>query len=97
MEHNLQLIKITKNFQVTLPSKLRNVFKLKEGDYLEAKVKNGAFIFKPKKLVDIDPSQSWFWTKEWQEKEREADKSIKNGNVKSFNSADGLIKDLNSA
>ncbi|MCK5320633.1 AbrB/MazE/SpoVT family DNA-binding domain-containing protein [Candidatus Parcubacteria bacterium] len=57
MENNLQLIKITKNFQVTLPSKLRNILKLKEGDYLEAKIKNGVFIFKPKKLVDIDPDQ----------------------------------------
>ena len=57
MENNLQLIKITKNFRVTLPSKLRNIFKLKDGDYLEVKVKNGAFVFKTKKLVDIEPDQ----------------------------------------
>ena len=54
MQTALQLIKITKNFQITLPAKLRSFFKLKEGDYLEAGLKDGAFVFKPKKVVDID-------------------------------------------
>lgn len=54
METTLHLIKITKNFQITLPAKLRGRFGLKEGDYLEASAKEGAFIFKPKKVVDID-------------------------------------------
>ena len=29
----------------------------------------------------IDKSQLWFWTKEWQKKEREADEDIKKGRV----------------
>src|SRR5438045_642433 len=27
----------------------------------------------------IDPDQAWFWTREWQEKEREVDESIARG------------------
>ncbi len=95
METTLQLIKITKNFQVTLPAKLRNIFKLKEGDYLEANVKNGAFVFKPKKMVDIDSDQAWFWTDEWQEKERQADEDIKKGNVSGpFDNIDDCLNAL---
>jgi len=46
----------------------------------------------PKKLVD--KSQAYFWTRKWQEAEREADEDIKAGRVKAFDSVDELIKDL---
>jgi len=93
---NLTLIKITKNFQVTLPAKLRQVLKLKEGDYLEAKLEKQALVLRPKKLVDIDPDQAWFWTDEWQNKEKEVDKKVKQGRVKRFKSFNALAKELNS-
>ena len=46
----------------------------------------------PKKLVD--KSQAYFWTRRWQEGEREADEDIKAGRVKTFDSIDELVKDL---
>jgi len=46
----------------------------------------------PKKLVD--KSQAYFWTKKWQEGERAAAEDIKAGRVKTFESVDELIKDL---
>jgi hypothetical protein len=46
----------------------------------------------PKKLVD--KSQAYFWTKRWQEGEREAAGDIKAGRVKTFDSVDDLIKEL---
>lgn len=39
-------------------------------------------------------NQAYFWTKRWQEGEREADEDIKAGRVKTFDSVDELIKDL---
>jgi hypothetical protein len=42
----------------------------------------------------VDKNQSYFWTKEWQKAEREADKDIKAGRIKIFQSVDELIKDL---
>jgi len=39
-------------------------------------------------------SQAYFWAKRWQEVEREADEDIKTGRVRSFNSVEELIKDL---
>jgi len=46
----------------------------------------------PKKLVD--KNQAYFWTKRWQEGEREADEDIKAGRIKTFASVSELIKDL---
>jgi hypothetical protein len=42
----------------------------------------------------IDKSQAYFWTKKWQEGEREADADIKAGRAKTFDSVEELIKDL---
>lgn len=45
----------------------------------------------------ISKDQSWFWTKEWQKKEREADEDIKKGRVYGpFSNAKDLIKSLKS-
>jgi hypothetical protein len=46
----------------------------------------------PKRLVDR--SQAYFWTKRWQEGEREADEDIRAGRAKTFDFVDELIKDL---
>lgn len=42
----------------------------------------------------MDNNQAYFWTKEWQEAEREASEDIKAGRVKTFESAEELIEDL---
>ena len=42
----------------------------------------------------MDKSQAYFWTKEWQEAEREASEDIKAGRVKEFNSAEELFEEL---
>ena len=49
-------------------------------------------LIKPAKLVD--PSQSYFWTKEWQAGEREAEQDIRKGRVKKFKSVKELMDDL---
>jgi len=39
-------------------------------------------------------SQAYFWTKEWQEAEREASEDIRAGRVKTFDTTEELIKEL---
>ena len=39
----------------------------------------------------IDKSQAWFWTKEWQQAEAEAQDDIDNGRVYRFENADEAI------
>ena len=39
-------------------------------------------------------SQAYFWTKEWQETEKEASEDIKAGRVKTFDTVEELPKEL---
>ena len=42
----------------------------------------------------IDPEQAWFWTREWQAKEREADDDLVAGRGTTFPSDDELMAAL---
>jgi len=84
--------KVTRHGQVTLPASVRKELGVEEGDLVEIEVVDDMVVLMPKKLVD--KSQAYFWTKGWQEAEREANEDIKAGRVKTFASVDELVKDL---
>ena len=84
--------KVTRHGQITLPTSVRKELGIEEGDLVEIEVIDEKAMITPKKLVD--KSQAYFWTKRWQEGEKEADEDIKSGHVKVFESVDELIKDL---
>ena len=84
--------KVTRHGQITLPASVRKRLGIEEGDLVEIEVEDERAVLMPKKLVD--KNQAYFWTKRWQEGEREADEDIKAGRVKIFASVDELIKDL---
>ncbi|GAI20097.1 unnamed protein product [marine sediment metagenome] len=84
--------KVTRHGQITLPASVRKELGVEEGDLLEIEIIDEKAVLIPKKLVD--KSQAYFWTKEWQEAEKEASEDIKAGRVKTFDSAEELIKDL---
>jgi hypothetical protein len=48
------------------------------------------------KWLTAPDDQKYFWTKEWQQGEREADADIKAGRVKKFNNLDDAFKWLDS-
>jgi AbrB family looped-hinge helix DNA binding protein len=84
--------KVTRHGQITLPASVRERLGTEEGDLVEIEVEDERAVLMPKKLVD--KSQAYFWTKKWQEGEREADEDIKAGRVKTFDSVEELINDL---
>jgi hypothetical protein len=45
-------------------------------------------------LWERNKSQAYFWTKRWQDAEKEADEDIKAGRVRAFDSVEELIKNL---
>ena len=70
--------------QLTLPDDVRRAANLEEGDLIEAEVsENGDVILRP--LATVDRSQAWFWTKEWEAGEREANDEAANGAGEVFN------------
>ena len=84
--------KVTRHGQITLPASVREQLGIEEGDIVEIEVEEERAVLMPKKL--IDKSQAYFWTKRWQKAEKEAAEDIKAGRVKTFESVDDLIKDL---
>jgi len=89
----MELMKIRKNYQLTIPRNLRNKFNLAEGDYVEVDTREEFIVLKPVKV--IHPDQEYFYTKEWQKKESEADEDIRKGDVFGpFDNAADAVKAL---
>ena len=84
--------KVTRHGQITLPAPVRKSLGIEEGDLVEIEVIDEKAVPVPKRVVD--KSQAYFWTKKWQEGEKEADEDIKAGRVKVFDSIEELVKEL---
>jgi len=67
-------MKISPQGQIRIPKKIMQTLGIDKGDYVQVDVEEGNVVLKPRKL--IDPSQGWYWTKEWQKMEADVDKEI---------------------
>jgi len=75
----MPLVRVTRNFQVSIPKEVRAKLNIEEGDLVEVDERDGEIVLTPKKLIDAD--QAWFWSREWQEGEREIDEELRAGRV----------------
>lgn len=88
---NAKSVQLGEKFQITIPKDIVDELGLQEGDQLECQLEDGKIMITP----SIPYDQAWFWSKEWQEEEHEADGDIKADRVKRFDNVDDLIEDLN--
>ena len=88
------IAQLRRRSQVTLPSEVVKKMKLQEGDNLDIILEDDKIIIKP--VLVIDRSQSWFWSKKWQEMEKEVDVNIKHGKVHKAKNVKELIDKLDS-
>jgi len=49
---------------------------------------------KQDKRPERDPDQAWYWTQEWQDAEREAEKEIKTGQVDKYETGEDFLRTL---
>jgi len=75
----MELVKVKRNYQITIPQNLRKIIRLTVGDYVEVDIKDDTLVIRPVKV--IHPDQEYFFTKEWQEKEAEAERDIAEGKI----------------
>ncbi len=87
-----ELIQVRKKAQLTLPLSVRRKLGVEEGDYMDVQVRDGEIVLKLKKLVDKE--QTWFWTKRWQQGEKEAEEDIRAGRVHRFPDAKSAVAHL---
>jgi AbrB family looped-hinge helix DNA binding protein len=104
-EMQMPVVKVNKNFQVTIPSSVRKELGISAGDFLEATTTKDGILYKIKDLVDRDISN--YWRQRTQEegevelseggrkKVEEALAQMEQGQTKEFDDVDDLIKDLN--
>jgi bifunctional DNA-binding transcriptional regulator/antitoxin component of YhaV-PrlF toxin-antitoxin module len=64
---------------VSLPAKLRRKLRLDEKGAQVEVVERADGVIELRPLLAIPAEDAWFWTEEWQEKEREADEEINAG------------------
>jgi len=75
---------------ITIPKNL-----IKEKDLIVLPLKEYRQLLSIFKAIPKD--QLWFWTKEWQKKERESEEDIRRGKIKGpFSSGEDLLKSLRS-
>jgi AbrB family looped-hinge helix DNA binding protein len=87
------VLQVRSNGQITLPAAVRSKANLKEGDLLEVVVEaDGTVRLVPQ--IAVERSQAYFWTRRWQNGEREADDDLIDGRYQDFAGMDDLIADL---
>ncbi len=89
IEMKPEVVKLQKRGQLTLPAAVRKELGLEENVQLEITVEDGRIILNP--VITIGRDQAWFWTKEWQNGEKEAQNDIEAGDVTSFDNVDDAI------
>lgn len=92
----MELVKVKRNYQITIPQSLRKKISIDVGDYVQVETRKGQIIIKPVKV--IHPDQEYFYSKQWQAKEAEADQEISRGDmVGPFDKAEDALKALKKA
>lgn len=84
--------KLRERSQVTLPAEIVKKLDLKAGDNLEIILEDDKIVIKP--VLVIDRSQSWFWSKNWQAKEKEVETDIKSGKIHRASGFKDLVEKL---
>ena len=84
--------KLRERSQVTLPAEIIRKLDLKAGDNLEITLEDDRIVIKP--VLIIDRSQSWFWLKDWQAKEKEVEEDIKSGKIHRASGLKDLVEKL---
>jgi len=80
--------------QVTIPQRISKALRLRKGDHMLMRLVGGRVEMIPASLIPKD--QLWFWTREWQKKEREVDEALARGELKVATSVDELLRELKS-
>ena len=86
------LRKLGQNYQIALPKDIVTKLGLHVNDYLDIRLKDHKIVVEPQLVIPKD--QAYFYTKEWQKEEAEADEDIKKGRVTKTKSSKELFKEL---
>jgi len=87
-------MKISSKRQISIPKNIMDALDLQPGDEVEFEIEGNTARLIPIKTIKVPREEAWFWTPEWQAKEKEADNDLSNGKYLDFNTLEDLLKDL---
>lgn len=89
-------VKVGSRRDVRLPEDVTRALRIRKGTRLDVHVTGGVVVLVPTGRIPKD--QRYFWTDEWQKKEREADEAIGKGEIIGpFADPDEAVKELRAA
>lgn len=80
-----------KKRQITLPPELLKNYGLLISSFKAIPQREG-ILLKPR--ISVDAGQVWFWSRKWQEGEKEADQDLEEGRVRRFESVKDLTREI---
>lgn len=87
-------ITVTGRGNIAIPAQLRRQYHLDQpGAQLELTVREDG-VWEVRPHIAVPSNQSWFWTPQWQAKEREADEDIAAGRVTRHDSVEDFMTHL---
>jgi antitoxin MazE len=87
------LVEFKDKSQITIPKTIVDKLKLRTGDRFDMEISDdGKIVLVPVEI--IDKSQSWFWTKEWQHDEQQAQEDIESNRIYTSTNVDEFLKEL---
>ena len=88
-------MKISAKRQISIPKKIMDELQIKPGDEVEFRLENNRAVLIPVASIRVPRDQAWFWSREWQEREKQADQELASGKYCDFENLEDLLKDLN--
>ena len=86
--------RIARNGHLTIPSKIRKILNIEDGDIVRFSIEDNKIIIAPGIIVDRD--QAYFFSERCQKEVRESEKEFKKGKYSSFTSVKDLKKAVDS-
>lgn len=87
------LVEFKDKSQITIPKSIVDKLKLRTGDRFDMDISDdGKIVLVPVEI--IDKSQSWFWTKEWQADEQQAQEDIESNRIYTSTNVNEFLKEL---
>jgi AbrB family looped-hinge helix DNA binding protein len=87
-------MKISSKRQIAIPKDVMAALRLEPGDEVEFHVKGEVAVLVPIRTIKVPRDQAWFWTSDWQAKEKEADEDLASKRFRDFDDLEELLKDL---
>lgn len=94
MDYFRGFVSVQSRGTVALPPALRRRYHLDQAGAQVEIIEREDGVFELRPVIAVPANQAWFWTSDWQQREREADEDIAAGRVLEFDDVDGFLGHL---